>query len=145
MVERLVTATLHRLFNLPYIYVVQSHGEADSLKLLLEMTIKPECVVRPFSDPKEALQSFTNAICKPDLLITGWLFKAMSGKELLQECKKLKPSLKVILFALSVRPEMEKWFENQPFRPDAYIKKTLDQDLDLDALLTATRKLLRFM
>ena len=142
-VGRFVTATLHRLFNPALIYVVEPEMMAEALKTWLETEIKPRCIVRSFSDPKEALESFTTESCKPDLLITGWLFKTMGGNGLLQECKKLKPSLKVILFAFSVRPEMEKWFENEPSRPDAYIKKTVD--FDLDSLLAATRKLLRIM
>jgi hypothetical protein len=146
-VGRFVTATLHRLFNPALIYVVQGSGLADHLKQMLELAIKPKCIVRPFSDPNEALKSFTTESCAPDLLITGWLFKTLSGKVLLQEFKKLKPGLKVILFAFSVRPEMEKRFKKEPWRPNAYIPKTLDpdpeRDRDMEILIAATRKLLR--
>jgi hypothetical protein len=143
-VGRFVTATLHRLINPAFIYVVQQGIMAEALKMSLEEEIKPKCIVRAFCDPKEALQSFASEKCKPDLLITGWLFETMGRKELLQECKKLKPSLKVILFAFSIRPEMEKWFESQHSRPDAYVKKWCDPLLERDRLLATTRKLLRF-
>jgi CheY-like chemotaxis protein len=143
-VGRFVTATLHRLFNPAFIYVVQQGIMAEALKMSLETEFKSKCIVRAFSDPKEALQSFASEKRKPDLLITGWLFETMGGKELLQECKKLTPSLKVILFALSVRPELEQWFESEPFRPDAYVKKWCDPLLERDLLLATTRKLLRF-
>jgi CheY-like chemotaxis protein len=142
-VGRFVTATFDRLINPAVIYVVQRF-QPEFVKDLLETSIKPKCVVRAFSDPKEVLQSFASEQCKPDLLITGLVLETMGGIGLLQECKKLKPGLKVIVFSSMVRDGLEKYLENEPLRPDAYIKAWFHPDLERDQLLATTRKLLRF-
>jgi hypothetical protein len=116
-VGRFVTAILERLLNPALIYLVREGLMAQILKAQIEEEIRPQCIVRPFSDPKESLQNFASEELKADLLITGCYFGTMSGKELLLECKKLKPSLKVILFGFSVCPEMEQSFESEPMPP----------------------------
>jgi CheY-like chemotaxis protein len=140
-VGRFVTTILDRLINPALIYVVQKF-HPELLKDLLEREIKPSCVVRAFSDPKEALQKFASEESRPGLLITGLVLEGMSWMQLLQECKELKPGLKVIAFSSMVRPGIETYFEHEPFKPDAWISKRFD--LGIDAILAETQKLIRF-
>ena len=136
-----VTATLHRLFTPPLIYVVQKHNP-KLLGSFLQKEIKPHCVVRAFSDPQQALQSFGSEERSPDVLITGLVLEGMGWMELFQACKRLKPSLKVIVFSSMVRADVAAWFENKPLKPDAWINKM--DDLDRQALLAETQNFVRF-
>jgi CheY-like chemotaxis protein len=146
-VGRFVTATLHRLFHPPLIYLVQDRTMAEALNAEIERKIRPQCKVRAFSDPKQALQSLESEIRKPDLLITGFLFRGMNGAELLHECKKLKPSLKVIIYAITPQIYIERCLEHSPFRPDSYVSKMILLDPEWtnpDPIWAAIEELLRF-
>ena len=118
-----VTAVLHRLFNPALIYLVQQPGSEERLMAEIEQKISPPCRVRAFHAPEPALQYLVSESQKPNLLITAFLFRGMNGAELLHECKKLEPNLKVIVYAISPQILIERCLEHSPFRPDAYVSK----------------------
>jgi hypothetical protein len=139
-VGRFVTAILDRLVNPPLIYVVQKF-RPELLKDVLEREMESNCVVRAFSDPKEPLQGFGCERRSPDLLITGLVLEGMGWMQPFQECKKLRPSLKVIVFSSMLRADFAACFENKPFKPDAWISRWSDQGME--AVLAETQELLR--
>jgi hypothetical protein len=145
-VGQFVTAILDRCFTPNLIYLVQRSPLAAKVLLMeIEQEIKPRCVVRAFSDPKMALRSFVSESRKPDLLITGFLFDGMNGVQLFQECKKLEPRLKVLIFALTPSSHIEAVLGDSPIRPDAVIDRLVGGRLvELDRLWTVVRELLRF-
>jgi hypothetical protein len=141
-VGQFATAILDRLYTPALIYLVQGPSWVDTFKAEIEQEITPPCIVRAFSDPKKALRRFVLESCEPDLLITGFLFRGMSGVELLQECKRLKPRLKVMMFAATPQACIEAALGTSPVRPDAYVN--IRADMDMDAFWAVTHKLLRF-
>jgi DNA-binding NtrC family response regulator len=93
------------------IYVVQRHNP-QLLQEPLERAVEPHCVVRVFSDPRQALQSFASETQKPELSITGLVLEGMLWHELLKECKALNPSLKVIVYsAMTIFPGVDSMIE----------------------------------
>jgi hypothetical protein len=146
-VGRFVTAALHRLFNPALIYLVQEPDTAERMIEEIERKIRPKCRVRAFPVPEQALQSLKSEIRKPDLLITGFLFHGMNGAELLQECKKLKPNLKFVIYAFTPQILIERCLEHSSFRPDAYVSKMTFLDPEWtapDPIWAAIEELLRF-
>lgn len=70
--------------------------------------------VRAFQDPARALQAFTEATSKPDLLITDFVMGEMNGLQLIEACKKLAPHLKTILLSGTIKAETIRHLPNQP-------------------------------
>jgi hypothetical protein len=142
-----VTAVLRRLFNPALIYLVQERDAAERMIEEIARKIRPQCRVRVLPVPEQALQSLESEIRKPDLLITGFLFRGMNGAELLHKCKELEPNLKVIIYAFTPQILIERCLEHSSFRPDAYVSKMAFLDLawdDPDPIWAAIEKLLRF-
>ena len=83
---------------------------------------------RTFLDPEAALQAFTEANPKPQLLLTDFVMEEMNGMELIDRCKQIDPALKTILYSGSVGTEiMDDYqtkpdrFLGKPFKPTALI------------------------
>jgi len=102
----------------PLIYVV------DDEPMLLELaTIVLEPLgyqVRTFRDPEEALQAFTDAKPQPALVITDYAMHNLNGMDLVIQCKKLRPSQKVVLVSGTVGQEV---FVDSLVKPDRFLAK----------------------
>ena len=80
-----------------------------------------------FDNPKRALEAFIAADPKPDLLFTDYVMDEMSGLELIEQCKRLHPAVKTILYSGSVGQEI--WTTGAT-KPDDFISKPfLPRDL----------------
>ena len=73
-----------------------------------------------FDDPKTAFQALNEANPKPTLLLTDFLMPQMTGRELIQHCKKVHPELKTILYSGNVQEETVAFY---PARPDRFLRK----------------------
>jgi len=73
-----------------------------------------------FSDPKIAFQALSEANPKPTLLLTDFQMPQMTGRELIQLCKKVHPPLKTILYSGNVQEETVAFY---PTRPDRFLRK----------------------
>ena len=73
-----------------------------------------------FDDPKIAFQALSDANPKPTLLLTDFLMPQMTGRELIQQCKKVHPELKTILYSGNVQEETVAFY---PARPDRFLRK----------------------
>ena len=73
-----------------------------------------------FADPKIAFQALSEAIPKPTLLLTDFQMPQMTGRELIQQCKKVHPALKTILYSGNVQEETVAFY---PARPDRFLRK----------------------
>jgi CheY-like chemotaxis protein len=129
-VAEFVTATLDAALTPVLVYVVD-HPEVLAT---YEMVFKhhadhlPICRIKTFADPDDALRHFTVANPRPFLLITSYLLQSasglsMNGIELLQKCREIKPTLKVLLTSAITTGEIVAALEKAAVRPDAWIKK----------------------
>ena len=73
-----------------------------------------------FQYPDHALIAFEKAAKKPDLLLTDYRMDPMSGLELIEQCKRLKPDLKTILYSGNVGSEP---IQNHRSKPERFLKK----------------------
>jgi len=73
-----------------------------------------------FSDPQLALSALHQADPLPDLLLTDFMMPQMTGRELIQHCKKALPKLKTILYSGNVQEETLAFY---PARPDRFLRK----------------------
>ncbi|MBI3875984.1 MAG: response regulator [Verrucomicrobia bacterium] len=73
-----------------------------------------------FSNPREAAEAFVNAPAKPDLLLTDFRMEQMNGMELIEQCKKLCPGLRTILFSGQVD---ENFVRTHGYKPDLFLRK----------------------
>ena len=73
-----------------------------------------------FDNPKTAFQALSEANPKPTLLLTDFLMPQMTGRELIQHCKKVHPGLKTILYSGNVQEETVAFY---PARPDRFLRK----------------------
>ena len=76
--------------------------------------------VRLFDNPQAALEAFIEADPKPDLLFTDYVMEEMSGLELIEQCKRIHPVLKTVLYSGSVGHEL--WEESET-KPDNFLSK----------------------
>jgi len=73
-----------------------------------------------FADPNAAFQALSEANPKPTLLLTDFQMPQMTGRELIQHCKKVHPALKTILYSGNVQEETVAFY---PTRPDRFLRK----------------------
>lgn len=76
--------------------------------------------VKAFRDPAAALQSYTEAVAKPDILITDYAMHTLNGMELLRACRRQRPGQKVLLVSGTVD---ETVYEKTPEKPDSFLAK----------------------
>ena len=74
--------------------------------------------VRTFRDPQMALKEFPAA--KPLVIVTDYAMGAMSGMDLVRECKRINPRQKMILLSGTVD---ENIYANEPAKPDRFMAK----------------------
>ena len=88
----------------PLIYIVDDEA---LLVDLAEASLAPGgFTFKKFSDPEEALKTFTRARPKPDVLVTDYAMGKMSGLELLERCRETAPDIKCVLLSGTVGAEL---------------------------------------
>ena len=86
---------------------------------LAEVILKPlGCTVRTFRDPEVALKEFATA--PPEVVITDYAMGRMTGMDLVRECRRLKPSQKMILVSGTVDGQV---FADAPVKPNEFLSK----------------------
>ena len=73
-----------------------------------------------FQDPNAAFKAISEANPKPTLLLTDFQMPQMTGRELIQHCKKAHPLLKTILYSGNVQEDTVALY---PARPDRFLRK----------------------
>ena len=73
-----------------------------------------------FQDPSVAYKAITEANPKPALLLTDFQMPQMTGRELIQHCKRAHPQLKTILYSGNVQEDTVALY---PSRPDRFLRK----------------------
>jgi DNA-binding NtrC family response regulator len=73
-----------------------------------------------FCDPTEAYHAFAKADPRPALLLTDFLMSPINGMQLIEQCKRLQPGLKTILYSGNVGQEITRYYST---RPDAFLSK----------------------
>jgi len=73
-----------------------------------------------FLDPNAAFKALKEANPKPTLLLTDYQMPQMTGRELIQHCKKIHPALKTILYSGNVQEDTVAFY---PARPDRFLRK----------------------
>src|SRR5262249_4856863 len=61
---------------------------------------------KTFCDPGSALHAFTEAQPRPALVITDYAMHSMNGMALIEACRRLEPTQKVLLLSGTVGPEV---------------------------------------
>ena len=96
----------------------------DDEPMLLEMAVmilEPlHFRVRTFHDPQTALAEFSVADPRPELIVTDYAMHAMTGIDLIRECRRIHPKQKVILVSGSVD---ESICTKAEARPDRFLAK----------------------
>src|SRR5438094_3976164 len=73
-----------------------------------------------FQDPNAAFKANSEANPKPTLLLTDFQMPQMTGRELIQHCKKAHPLLNTILYSGNVQEDTVALY---PARPDRFLRK----------------------
>jgi len=100
------------------IYVVDD--EAMLLELAAVILEPQGYEVKTFRDPGAALEAFSQAQIRPALIITDFAMHSMNGMTLIEACRKLQPSQKILLLSGTVGPEI---FFDSPVKPDQFLEK----------------------
>ncbi len=74
--------------------------------------------VRTFRDPEEALKEFSKA--RPTVVVTDYAMGAMSGMDLVRECKRVNPKQKMMLLSGTINEEI---YADEPSKPDSFLAK----------------------
>jgi CheY-like chemotaxis protein len=105
------------------IYVV------DDEPMLLELAtviLEPQGYdIETFRDPETALQKFTAARPRPNLLITDYAMHSMNGMQLIEQFRRLEPRQKILLVSGTVGEDI---FATTPTRPDCFLAKPYQAD-----------------
>jgi len=102
----------------PLLFVVDDEPLLLELARLILEPLGYEIVT--FQDPEEALIAIKKAERKPDLIITDYSMRKLSGARLLHECRKLNPSQKILVVSGTVSQEV---FTHLPDKPDKFLSK----------------------
>jgi len=96
----------------------------DDEPMLLEMAVmilEPlHFQVRTFRDPQTALAEFSAANPRPALIVTDYAMHAMSGMDLIRECRRIQPKQKIILLSGTVD---ENIYTKAEAKPDRFLAK----------------------
>ncbi|HTX23001.1 MAG TPA: response regulator [Candidatus Aquilonibacter sp.] len=76
--------------------------------------------VRTFRDPRLALTEFAAAQPPPAIIVTDYAMGAMSGLDLVRECKRRNPRQKIILLSGTVD---ETIYAGESVKPDCFLAK----------------------
>src|SRR3954465_2182269 len=102
----------------PRIFVV------DDEPILLELAEKVlsglNADIQTFNNPQIALQTYSSADKRPDVLITDFAMHEMDGLALIRACRRLNPNQKIILVSGTVD---ESVFNGTGIKPDRFLAK----------------------
>lgn len=76
--------------------------------------------VESFRKPEAALQAFKSADPPPALIITDYAMHEMTGMELMEACRQVRPRQKVLLVSGTVGPDI---FGATTAKPDRFLNK----------------------
>ena len=76
--------------------------------------------VETFRSPETALRAFEGAEPPPALIITDYAMHTMTGLELAQACRRIRPQQKVLLVSGTVGPEI---LHHTAVNPDRFLAK----------------------
>ncbi len=76
--------------------------------------------VETFRSPETALRAFEGVEPKPALVITDYAMHTMTGLDLAQACRRIRPQQKVLLVSGTAGPEI---LHDAPARPDRFLAK----------------------
>lgn len=100
------------------IYVV------DDEPMLLELAsviLEPQGYqLKTFRDPEAAVQSFSAAQPRPELIITDYAMHNMNGMQLTRRFRQIDPAVKILLVSGTVGADI---FRNESTRPDHFLPK----------------------
>ncbi|MDB6113018.1 MAG: hybrid sensor histidine kinase/response regulator [Pedosphaera sp.] len=100
------------------IYVV------DDEPMLLELAsaiLEPQGHhIKTFRDPEVALQTYTAANPRPDLLITDYAMHTMNGMELIEQFRRLNPGQRILLVSGTVAEDI---YDASHVKPDRFLAK----------------------
>ena len=117
----------------PLIFVVDDYAE---LGQMIEVFLRRAGYqARVFSDPVLALTALETAEQKPRLLISDYRMPGINGLELINRCKLIHPTLKVIAASANI---LDEEIEQYPFRPD----RILPKPYSTEGLLSMVKSLL---
>lgn len=76
--------------------------------------------VQAFSDPTAAWNAFCESARKPDILVTDYVMKPLTGMELMQKCRAMHPTLLTVLFSGNVTSKITELYAQ---KPNAFVAK----------------------
>jgi CheY-like chemotaxis protein len=96
----------------------------DDEPMLLEMAVmilEPlHFRVRTFRDAQTALAEFSAANPRPALIVTDYAMHAMTGMDLIRECRRIHPKQKIVLLSGTVD---ESIYTKADVKPDRFLAK----------------------
>jgi CheY-like chemotaxis protein len=102
----------------PRIFVVDD--EPILLELAEQILSNIRAEVQTFNNPEVALQTYTDAEKRPDLIITDFAMHEMDGLALIRACRRLNPRQKILLISGTVD---ESVFNGTGLKPDGFLAK----------------------
>jgi CheY-like chemotaxis protein len=100
------------------IYVVD---DEPVLLELVSVILEPlGYTIETFRGAESALQAFKIAEPPPDLLITDYAMHAMTGLDLVEACRQIRPSQKALVVSGTVGADI---FRDAPVKPDRFLAK----------------------
>jgi CheY-like chemotaxis protein len=87
--------------------------------------------IETFCSPEAALRAFELAEPAPALLITDYAMHAMTGLELAQACRRIRPEQKVLLVSGTVGLEI---LRDAPAQPDLFLAKPYEAKQFIEAV-----------
>ncbi len=111
------------------IYVVDD--EPMLLELALVILEPVGFKVKTFRDPEQAIEAFTKAKPRPDLIVTDYAMHSMNGMQLIERFRRIDPKLKILLVSGTVGEEI---YRGSLTRPDSYLAKPYQAHQLIDAV-----------
>jgi CheY-like chemotaxis protein len=111
------------------IYVVDD--EPMLLELALVILDPLGYTIETFRDPESALRAFKAAEPPPALLIIDYAMHTMTGLELLEACRQIRPRQKALLISGTVGADI---FRDAPVKPDRFLPKPYQAKQLIDAV-----------
>jgi CheY-like chemotaxis protein len=76
--------------------------------------------IKTFRSPEAAINDFKAAQPRPVLVITDYAMHTMNGLDLIEACRRIRPTQKILLLSGTVGPDV---FEGTSTRPDNFLAK----------------------
>lgn len=134
MTELQTTSVTSPRATKPVVYVVDDEAMLLELATVILEPLGYEIVT--FCDPDAALASFARARPRPDLLVTDYAMHSMNGMDLIQECRRLEPSQRILLVSGTVGPEI---YGQATCKPNGYLAKPYRARQFIDLVRTMLR------